>query len=72
MKQVDQRRVLMVDNQDYRAYVELTALTDSVDRKTYHLKFKTLELVNSEPMQEEVKFEMFLADEDLARLKSIL
>lgn len=72
MKLVEQSRTLLVDNQDYRAYAELTSLTDNHDNKIYNLKFKTVEIVKSEPMREELKFEMFLSAQDLARLKGIL
>jgi hypothetical protein len=72
MKLVEQSRTLLVDNQDYRAYAELTSLIDNHDNKIYNLKFKTVEIVKSEPMREELKFEMFLSAQDLARLKGIL
>ena len=72
MKLVEQSRTLLVDNQDYRAYAELISLIDNHDNKIYNLKFKTVEIVKSEPMQEELKFEMFLSAQDLTRLKGIL
>jgi hypothetical protein len=72
MKQLEHRRALLVDNQDYRSYVELTTLSDARDRITHHLKFKVVEIVNSEPQSEECKFQLFLTPDDLDKLKSIL
>lgn len=78
MKAVEQTKKLISDNGSYRVYAELHEfngdLSNDVDLKTkmYNLKFKTVWNGAENPVEEHLKFEMFLNDEQLKKLKELL
>jgi hypothetical protein len=69
MKIVQQNKKLISDNGSYRVYAELTELDGEL--KTNSLKFKTVWMDAQDPTAEQTKFEMFLDQEQLKRLKEL-
>ena len=70
MKIVKQTKKLISDNGVYQVYAELSEVDGVINTRS--LKFKTVWSDARDPLEEHVKFEMFLTDEQLTRLKELL